>query len=134
MPEDNAVISDFASPLDSGLAAPTPDSLPSGEDLPVFITEELEPHVYAVSDMRSGSYSLGLVDGLKELMRSIFGEYAPVMTTITVTETVDGVTTTTLVDAVAEGAAGVDWEYLSGVALFGILLFCLMKLLGGILK
>lgn len=107
----------------------------SDEEVVVVVEENTEPHIYTVSDERSSAvYSLGLADGLKELMRSIFGEYTPVLTTIAVTETVDNVTTTTLVDAVAEGAAGVDWEYLSGVALFGILLFCLMKLLGGILK
>lgn len=110
------------------------DEPESDPDITVVIEEDSEPHTYMVSDQRSSSFSLGLAEGLKELMRSIFGEYTPVLTTIAVTETVDNVTTTTLVDAVAEGAAGVDWEYLSGVALFGILLFCLMKLLGGILK
>ena len=39
-----------------------------------------------------------------------------------------------LVETVAPGAAGVDYEWLAGVFLFGILLFCLMKLLGGVLK
>lgn len=135
LPEDNSVISDPASALDSDLTTSVPDSLPSGDDFPIFVTEDLEPHVYVVSDQRSTDYySLALVDGLKGLMRSVFGEYTPVMTTIAITETVDGVTTTTLIDAVAEGAAGVDWEYLSGVALFGILVFCLFKLLGGVLK
>ena len=69
-----------------------------------------------------------------EKLISIFGEYEPVLTTAAVTETVDNVTTTTLIDVVADGAAGVDFEWLSGVFLFGILLYCLMKLLGGILK
>lgn len=126
---------------DSGSSGSMPDFdlnvvLPeSDEDVVIFAEDNTESHIYAVSDQRSGVvYSLGLAEGLKDLMRSIFGEYTPVLTTIAVIETVDNVTTTTLVDAVAEGAAGVDWEYLSGVALFGILLFCLMKLLGGILK
>lgn len=73
-------------------------------------------------------------DGLKALVVSIFGKYTPVMTTGTVMETVDNVTTTTLLDTVAPGAAGVDYEWCAGVLLFGILLFCLMKLLGGVLK
>lgn len=71
---------------------------------------------------------------MKALVVSIFGEYEPVMTTAAVTETVGEETTTTLVDTVASGAAGVDYEWLAGVFLFGILLFCLMRLLGGILK
>ncbi len=56
------------------------------------------------------------------------------MTTAAVTETVGNETTTTLIDTVADGAAGVDYEWCAGVFLFGILLFCLMKLLGGVLK
>lgn len=108
-----------------------------------------ESRVYQVVDMRSGvsalsasddgvepseSDSSGVLSGLKDLIISIFGEYTPVMTTSTVTETVDNVTTTTLIDTVASGAAGVDYAWIAGVFLFGILFFCLMKLLGGILK
>lgn len=102
--------------------------------------EESAPHVYNVVDLRSdisavdtASDSITLAD-LKSLIVSIFGDYSPVMTTSTVTETVDGITTTTLIETVAEGAAGVDYAWIAGVFLFGILLFCLMKLLGGILK
>lgn len=94
-----------------------------------------EAAVYTVTDMRSVDDGTGSVaSGLKALIISIFGEYEPVLTTAAVTETVDNVTTTTLVDVVADGAAGIDFEWLSGVFLFGILLFCLMKLLGGVLK
>lgn len=100
----------------------------SGED------QVTAPSIYAVSDLRSGDAASGILSGLKALIVSIFGEYTPVMTTMAVTETVDNVTTTTLVDAVAAGAAGVDYEWLSGVALFGIILFCALKLLGGVLK
>ncbi len=96
---------------------------------------EIEPPVYLVSDMRSALDSAGSSPvGLKALVVSIFGEYTPVMTTAVVTETVGNETTTTLIDAVADGAAGVDYEWCAGVLLFGILLFCLMKLLGGVLK
>lgn len=76
----------------------------------------------------------GLIGGLKSLIISIFGEYTPVNTTMAITETVDNTVTTTLVDAVASGAAGVDYEWLAGVFLFGIMLYCLFKLLGGILS
>ena len=75
-----------------------------------------------------------MVGTLKNLVVSIFGEYTPVNTTALLTETVDNVTTTTLIDVVAAGAAGVDWEWCAGVFLFGIMLFCLFKLLGGILS
>ena len=110
------------------------DTVSDDEDFS-SVVEDYFPTVYAVSDMRFVSTFAGdVVTGLKALIISIFGEYTPVMTTMAVTETVDNVTTTTLVDAVAEGAAGVDYEWLSGVFLFGILLYCLMKLLGGVLK
>ena len=71
---------------------------------------------------------------LKSLVVSIFGEYTPVNTTALLMETVDNETTTTLVDVVASGMAGVDWEWCAGVFLFGIMLYCLFKLLGGILS
>ena len=73
------------------------------------------------------------LSGLKALIVSIFGEYTPVMTQTLVTETVDGVTTTSLVDVVASGAAGVDYAWLAGVALFGLLLYCVMRIFGSIL-
>lgn len=115
----------FEEPLDSS----------SVDDPPLLLEEEDSPMVYVVFDERSDAgYSLDLLSGLKALIVSIFGEYSPVMTTIAVTETVDNVTSTTLIEAVAAGAAGVDYVWLSGVFLFGILLFCLMKLLGGLLK
>lgn len=99
------------------------------------VGEVLAPAVYTVSDLRSGDDpALDLAEGLKGVVVSIFGEYDPVTTTAAVTETVDNVTTTTLIDVVASGAAGVDFEWIAGVVLFGILLFCMMKLLGGILK
>lgn len=74
------------------------------------------------------------LSGLKALIVSIFGEYTPVMTQTPVTETVDGVTTTTMIDVVASGAAGVDYAWLAGVALFGILLYCVMRIIGSFLK
>ena len=111
------------------------DLLLAGESEAELDVHASGPTVYNVSDMRSvDDGSVSLVSGLKALIVSIFGEYEPILTTAAVTETVDNVTTTTLIDVVASGAAGVDFEWLSGVLLFGILLFCLLKLLGGILK
>lgn len=118
------------------------DEVPDPSDENTADTEELGAHIYRVVDLRSDAVVLpvsedGLSDGissLKALVLSIFGEYTPVTTTSTILETVDGETTTTLIDVVASGAAGVDYAWISGVFLFGILLFCLMKLLGGILK
>lgn len=91
--------------------------------------------VYTVNDLRSaGDTAITPLVGLKAIVVSIFGEYTPVTTTTTVTETVGSETTTTLIDTVAEGAAGVDYEWCAGVLLFAVLLYCLLKLLGGVLK
>lgn len=73
------------------------------------------------------------LSGLKALIVSIFGEYTPVITQTPITETVDGVTTTTMVDVVASGAAGIDYAWIAGVVLFGILLYCVMRIFGSIL-
>lgn len=94
------------------------------------------PMVYTLNDLRSGADTgeIALADGLKGVIQSIFGVYEPVTTTAVYTETVDGETITTLVDVVADGSAGVDYEYLAGVLLFAVMLFCMMKLLGGVLS
>ena len=123
--EDETVVED---PADEAVLADdmADDGLELGEDPPM---------VYTLNDLRSSdSDGDGLADGLKAVIRSVFGTYQPNMTTAAITETVDGETVTTLVDVVADGAAGVDYEYLAGVLLFGIMLFCLFKLLGGVLS
>ncbi len=75
-----------------------------------------------------------VLTGLKALVTSIFGEYTPVTTTSVISETVGNDTNQYLVETVAPGAAGVDYEWISGVLLFAIMLYCFMKLLGGVLK
>lgn len=90
--------------------------------------------VWYVEDLRPASPPVEVLTGLKSLVTSIFGEYTPVTTTSIVSQTVGNDTHQYLVETVAPGAAGVDYEWLSGVFLFGILLFCFMKLLGGVLK
>lgn len=112
---------------------------------PVLESQEDIPMVYTVNDLRvsllaseptDGTYypETEVVESIKSILASIFGTYEPVTTTAVYLETVDGETVTTLVDVVADGAAGVDYEYLSGVLIFCIMLFCLFRLLGGILS
>ena len=90
--------------------------------------------VLMIEDLRPANPPAEVLTGMKALVTSIFGEYTPVTTTSVVTQTVGNDIHQYLVEAVAPGAAGVDYEWLSSVFLFGLLLFCLMKLLGGILK
>lgn len=99
-------------------------------------TEKLasDDSVAYVVDLRSAGPPVTVLTGLKSLVTSIFGEYTPVTTNTVVTQTIGNDTYEYLVETVAPGAAGVDYEWLAGVFLFGILLFCFMKLLGGVLK
>ena len=55
---------------------------------------------------------------MKELIVSIFGVYEPVATTVQV---------------VASGLAGVDWPWVAGVLLFGIVLYSFFRLVGVLL-
>jgi len=90
--------------------------------------------VWYVEDLRPSDPAVTVPDGLKALVSSLFGDYTPVTTTAVITQTVGNDTCQYLVETVAPGAAGVDYEWLSCVFRFGILLFCFMKLLGGVLK
>ena len=70
-------------------------------------------------------------DGLAGLVSSIFGSYTP---QIYMTDTVvDGVIVDT-VEQYVPGLAGLDYEWIAGVVLFCIMLFCFMKMTGGLLK
>lgn len=71
---------------------------------------------------------------MKELILTIFGAYEPVMTQAPVTTTVDGILSTDFVDVVASGAAGLDWPWIAGVVLFGIVLWSFFRLVGVLLK
>ena len=59
---------------------------------------------------------------IKTLLISIFGSYEPV-------SYLNGD-----VSVIPSGASGVDWAWVSGVCLFGLTLYCLFRLLGGIVK
>lgn len=122
-----------AQPADDG--NPSSDAMPADPDSSVADPSELNPPVYVLNDMRAGSGDgVFALAGLKALIVSIFGEYTPITTTAAITETVGSETTTTLIDVVADGAAGVDYEWCAGVLLFAIMLFCLMKIIGGVMK
>lgn len=66
-------------------------------------------------------------DMMREVLRSIFGTYTPISVTET---TADGATVVRYLN----GLAGVDWEYVGGVLLFSIVLYCLFRILGGVMK
>lgn len=68
---------------------------------------------------------------LMDAVVSIFGEYSPRTQTVT-TYLTDGTAVQSV--EVVPGLAGLDWVWISGVGLFALFLFCLMRLLGGAVK
>ena len=62
---------------------------------------------------------------------AIFGEYTPLTQSVT-TYFADG----TSVESVqyVSGIAGLDWTWISGVILFCIVIYCIFRMIGGVLK
>ncbi len=69
---------------------------------------------------------------MKDLIASLFGTYTPVMTQtpVVVTDVESALSTVQYVDTVASGVAGVDWPWIAGVFLFGIVLWSFFRLVG----
>ena len=68
---------------------------------------------------------------MRSVLVSIFGEYQP--KTQTVSTYYDGQLMESSTEYVP-GIAGMDMEWIAGVIVFTVLLYCLMKLLGGMVK
>lgn len=69
--------------------------------------------------------------GLAGVVFSIFGDYSPLC--YTVDTVIDGVVVDTDIQVVP-GLAGLDWEWIGGVILFSVMLYCFMKMIGGLLS
>lgn len=70
-------------------------------------------------------------EALTSVIASLFGEYTP--RTQTVTEYLaDGSSVT--YQQYVPGVAGMDWDWLAGVGLFGLCLLSFFKIVGGVLK
>lgn len=62
-----------------------------------------------------------------ELIQSIFGEYTPIAYDTYV------VGSDTLVRTIPSGMSGVNWPYVLGVAGFFLVLYCILRILGGVI-
>lgn len=71
------------------------------------------------------------MNSVKDLIESLFGSYVPVSYE-SYLELSDG--TVQSVEVIPGGFAGVDWGWISGVLLFAISLYCIFKIIGGLLK
>jgi len=126
---------------------PSPDlgvsvvpSVPGDLDAPTYdVTETpsgdviIEEHTYTRTvDIAGALDALDLSDlTMRSALTAVFGEYQP--KTQTVSTYYDG----QLLDSSTEyvpGVAGMDMEWIAGVIVFTVLLYCLMKLLGGVFK
>lgn len=68
---------------------------------------------------------------LSAVVRSLFGSYTP--RTQLVTTYYDG-QAISVEEQIVPGISGLDWEWITGVVLFVLMLYCLFRLLGGVMK
>lgn len=65
--------------------------------------------------------------GIRDFLISILGEYSPVF------YEVYDVSSDTVTRVIPAGVAGVDWLYVGTLALLFIVIFCVLKCLGGLI-
>ena len=113
---------------------------PGGLDAPTYGVAEtpagdiiIEEHSYTRTvDILDLPVSFNLDDlTMRSALTAIFGEYTP--KTQTVSTYYDGQLLDTSTEYVP-GVAGMDMEWIAGVVVFTVLLYCFMKLLGGVFK
>lgn len=73
---------------------------------------------------------------MKALIESIFGVYTPITYSrfVNVIDSSTGQTSTVLEDVVPEGLAGCDWTYILGVVAFLLVLYCVLRIIGGVIS
>lgn len=112
------------------MPAPTPEPSPSVEPVPL----EDEP-VLTPAPVSYSTYALDDTDGnansFSSAVQALFGRYEP--RTRTVTENLPDGSSVTYQEYVP-GVAGMDFNWLAGVALFAMVLTSFFKLVGVILK
>ena len=85
--------------------------------------------LFVEAGSESGSNSSDVL--LKDLIVDLFGPYEPQTETITQSLS-DGSTVT--VEQRIPGIAGLDYEWFAALCLFGLMLYCFFRLLGGVFK
>lgn len=103
-----------------------------------WLTEEpavMSYSVMSVSDLNEAetvSSGSGEEQSMKEVVVQVFGEYSP--RTQTVTQYLSDGTLLGTTTEIVPGVAGMDWQWISGVALFSLVLSSFLKLVGVLLK
>lgn len=141
---DDLVLDD--TPPDTGDNSPAGDVTPPGGSYTVScsgadVTVNLDNRTYTTVADVDGSEAPVEEPGLTEppaapgtlpdFLRAMFGTYTP--KTQTVTTYFDGQPLDVSTEYVP-GLAGLDVEWIASVALFGMVVYCLFRLLGGIVK
>ena len=112
------------------------DEQPSATE-PEEVIEDVIPPVgttYSVTQLdENGSAPVGDPDeqSMKEVVALVLGDYTP--RTQTVTHYLSDGTSESHTEIVP-GVAGLDWEWISGAGLFGLVLYSFLKLVGVLLK
>lgn len=68
---------------------------------------------------------------MKDIITELFGSYTPITYTDTVVSSSGAFET---VERIPDGLAGVDFTFIAGVLLFGITLYCVLRVIGGLLR
>lgn len=107
--------------------APSVTDTPAPEPVTQLLQVQQEGGAVAVADLDAAP----TLSGFPAILSGIFGTYAPRTQTVT-TYLSDGSSVTSV--EIVPGLAGLDWYWLSGVLLFALVLFGLLRFLGVIFK
>lgn len=74
----------------------------------------------------------GAADTMDQVVVKVLGEYHRQTMTVQEMDTEGNVLATST--QYVPGLAGLDWEWIAGAALFGLMILCVMRTIGGLLK
>ena len=74
----------------------------------------------------------GAADTMDQVVVKVLGEYQRRTMTVHEMDTEGNVLATST--QYVPGLAGLDWEWIAGAALFGLMILCIMRTIGGLLK
>lgn len=127
-------------PVEDPVSAVDPSVTESDEEDPLptldeYLSEQASSYsVMSVADLDDPVYDSGSGESqtMKDVIVQVFGEYSP--RTQTVTQYLSDGSVLDTATEIVPGVAGMDWQWISGVALFAVVLFSFLKMVGVLLK
>lgn len=120
--------------------APTAETPAEGDALSP--SEAVSPVIEMDTSYRTFSVSLlddvasappdGAADTMDQVVVKVLGKYQRRTMTVQEMDTEGNVLATST--QYVPGLAGLDWEWIAGAALFGLMILCVMRTIGGLLK